>query len=179
VPSGLLAEIKQERPFPSQATEAAVALLLTADRLRRALTAVAAGRGITLQQYNVLRILRGAGAAGLPTLEISERMVEHAPGITRLVDRLEAKSLVRRGRSLSDRRQVLCFITPDGLLLLRHLEGPMMAAAERLMERLKRRDFSQLAALLDLVRRGAAQALPPQSLVKPKNRAQPRPEGES
>ena len=68
-------EIKQTKPFRSRRQEGAVALLRTADRLRRTLTAVVERRGITLQQYNVLRILRGAGEEGLPTLEIAERMV--------------------------------------------------------------------------------------------------------
>jgi hypothetical protein len=57
----------------------------------RRLAGVVEPHGVTLQQYNVLRILRGAGEGGLPTLEIAQRMIEHAPGITRLLDRLERK----------------------------------------------------------------------------------------
>ena len=81
-------EIKQKRPFRSSADEAVVTLLRTADRLRTALSSVVEPHGITLQQYNVLRILRGAGTDGLPTLEIAERMIGQAPGITRLLDRI-------------------------------------------------------------------------------------------
>src|SRR6478752_1983616 len=93
--SALQEEIRQTRPFSSPSEEAAVALVRTADLLRRALTAVVDPHDITLQQYNVLRILRGAGVDGLPTLEIASRMVEHAPGVTRLLDRLQGKGLVR------------------------------------------------------------------------------------
>ena len=71
-------------------------LVATADRVRDGLSQVVEPHGITLQQYNVLRILRGAGASGLPTLEIAARMVEKSPGITRLIDRLGGAALVRR-----------------------------------------------------------------------------------
>src|SRR5436853_5453131 len=79
-------EIKQRRPFPSPHQEAVVALMRTADRARRLVGDVVEPLGITPQQYNVLRILRGAGDAGLPTLEIAQRMIEQTPGITRLLD---------------------------------------------------------------------------------------------
>ncbi len=82
--SQLQREIKQRKPFQSRAQEAAIGLLRTADTVRREIASVVEPHGITLQQYNVLRILRGAGALGLPTLEIAARMVEQAPGITRL-----------------------------------------------------------------------------------------------
>src|SRR5438128_7791686 len=111
-------EIRQRRPFPSVAQEAVVALMRTADLVRRHATALLEPHGLTLQQYNVLRILRGAGADGLPTLEIADRMIEQTPGITRLLDRLEAKELVRRQRCPKDRRQHLCWITPKALAIL-------------------------------------------------------------
>ena len=108
----------------------AVSLMRTADLVRRAVAVVIDGQGITLQQYNVLRILRGAGGEGLPTLEIAERMIEQTPGITRLLDRLEAKQLVGRERCPADRRQVTCRISREGLRLLAALDGPV-AEAER------------------------------------------------
>ena len=107
---GLREEIRQERPFDSPAQEATLALLRTTDLVRRRLAAVIEPHGVTLQQYNVLRIRRGAGADGLQTLEIAHRMVEQAPGITRLLDRLEAKRLVRREPPVGDRRFVICRI---------------------------------------------------------------------
>src|ERR1051325_2154201 len=87
-------DLKQTKPFSGPSQEATVALLHTADLVRRSVTAVVEPHGVTLQQYNVLRILRGATQAGLPPREIAERMVEEAPGITRLVDGLESKKLV-------------------------------------------------------------------------------------
>lgn len=144
-------EIKQTRPFGSREQEGALGLLLTADLLRRRLSAVVEPHGITLQQYNVLRILRGAAPDGLPTLEVAERMVEKAPGITRLVDRLEAAGLVSRQRSQSDRRQVFCTITPRGLDLLGALDAPIRAADESLAV-LPRADVERLVELLDALR---------------------------
>src|SRR5690606_289566 len=85
--------------------------------------------GLSQEQYNVLRILRGAGESGLPTLEVSSRMIEQAPAITRLMDKLEAKKFVRRVRCKEDRRQVLCFITPSGLELLQKLDHPINEAS--------------------------------------------------
>src|SRR3981081_4191954 len=121
VARNIVQELKQTRPFPSKAQEAAVALLRTADVVRRLFGAVVEPEGITVQQYNVLRILRGAGERGLPTLEIADRMIETTPGITRLIDRLETKKLVVRVRCLTDRRQVFCRITVSGLSLLNAL----------------------------------------------------------
>ena len=106
--SAIQKELKQARPFPARSVEGVVALLRTTDLLRRVLSGVVESRRLTLQQFNVLRILRGTGPEGMPTLEIGERMIEQSPGVTRLLDRLEAKALVRRERCPTDRRQVTC-----------------------------------------------------------------------
>jgi len=151
-------EIRQARPFPSLADEALVTLLRTADTLRRALASVAEPHGITLQQYNVLRILRGAGEEGLPTLDVASRMIETSPGITRLLERLERKGLVRRVRCPRDHRQVLCYVTGDGLRLLARLDRPMSVGAERLLGPLGERRMRDLVRLLDAARVGAATA---------------------
>ncbi len=115
-------DLKQGKPFRSTGHEAAVGILRTADAIRRHLETVTAPYGITLQQYNVLRILRGARPEALPTYEIGERLMQRQPGITRLIDRLAAKGLVRRTKGASDRRQRPCSITPRGLALLRRLD---------------------------------------------------------
>src|SRR3954453_24042993 len=120
--SALQHELRQRRPFQSAAHEAVVGLMRTADLVRRQMTAQIEPHGITLQQFNVLRILRGAGEDGLPTLEVADRMIEQAPGVTRLFDRLEAKELVRRQRCPKDRRQHLCWITAKGLAVLYKLD---------------------------------------------------------
>ena len=150
--SQLQREIRQGKPFRSRGQEVVVALLRTADLVRRAVSQAVETHDITLQQYNVLRILRGAGDQGLPTLEIADRMIEHAPGVTRLLDRLEAKGLVRRERCRQDRRQVLCHATSEAGRLLASLDGPMAAAAEQALSPLDRKGTQTLIGLLDAIR---------------------------
>jgi DNA-binding MarR family transcriptional regulator len=145
-------ELKQQTPFESRYHEAYVAVLRTADVIRRRVGVVVEPHGITPQQYNVLRILRGAGAAGLPTLEIAERMVEQTPGITRMIDRLEAKALVARERGCDDRRQVLCRITEKGLELLAMLDAPLRDAHQVVRESLAESDIEALLGILDRIR---------------------------
>jgi MarR family transcriptional regulator, organic hydroperoxide resistance regulator len=137
----------------------AVSLLRTADFIRRAVSVVIDAEGITVQQYNVLRILRGAGGDGLPTLEIAERMIERTPGITRLLDRLEAKELVRRERCPTDRRQVTCRITKEGLGLLASLDGPVAEAERVALSGLTPHQLQRLVSLLDRTRNGLHAAL--------------------
>ena len=159
--SAIQKELKQGRPFGSKAAEGLVGLLRTTDLVKRVLSSVVETRGITLQQYNVLRILRGAGASGLPTLEIGQRMIERSPGVTRLLDRLEGKRLVRRRRCPEDRRQVLCWIAPAGLEALVDLEAPLVRASGALLGRLGDARTSRLIHLLDDVRAAARSAAPP------------------
>jgi DNA-binding MarR family transcriptional regulator len=147
-------ELKQSKPFSSKAEEAAVALMRTADLLRRNVEATIGAFGITAQQYNVLRILRGAGERGLPTLDIAERMIEETPGITRLIDRLEAKALVARERCATDRRQVFCRITNDGLALLDATDAPMQATNAATLGGIPETELKRLVNLLDRVRDG-------------------------
>jgi MarR family transcriptional regulator, organic hydroperoxide resistance regulator len=145
-------EIRQRKPFQSRAQEALLGLLRTTDLLKRQMTAVVEPLGITLQQFNVLRILRGAGDDGLPTLDVAERMVEQTPGITRLLDRLEAKGLVRRQRCPKDRRQHLCWITPAGSELLATLDETTVPAGEHALKGLTEADRIALIGLLDAIR---------------------------
>jgi DNA-binding MarR family transcriptional regulator len=159
VPSSIVRELKQQKPFPSKAEEAAVTLLRTADVLRRLIGTVIEPHGITGQQYNVLRILRGAGERGLPTLEIAERMIESTPGITRLIDRLETKKLVARERCLTDRRQVFCRITASGLSLLSALDTPILEATDTALGILKNTELASLIDLLDRTRAHSNQQL--------------------
>jgi len=159
-PGALAREIRQTRPFVSARHEAGLGLLRTVDLLRRHGAPLFARAGVTAQQYNVLRILRGAGADGLPTLEIGERMVEQAPGITRLIDRLERKGLVRRRRCRSDRRQVFCHIAPAGLELLGALEKPVRDAGEAALSALSDSQVTRLIRMLDTLRAGLSGARP-------------------
>ncbi|MFY9824149.1 MAG: MarR family transcriptional regulator [Thermoanaerobaculia bacterium] len=150
--SALQAEIQQRKPFRSRGQELVVGLLRTADFVRRAVDRALAPHDVTPQQYNVLRILRGAGEAGLPTLEIGSRMLEQAPGITRLLDRLEAKGWVRRERCPQDRRQVLCWLTPPGLALVERLDDPIDAADQEAVAMLSAEDQERLLHLLEAIR---------------------------
>jgi MarR family transcriptional regulator, organic hydroperoxide resistance regulator len=145
-------EIRQNKPFESPDQEAILGLYRTSDRLQRRFTELVEPHGISLQQYNVLRILRGGGSEGTPTLEIAERMIEKTPGITRLLDKLEAKHLVRRKRCPEDRRQVLCWITDPGLRLLSDLDKPLVEAGARAMEALTYPELHELISILEKVR---------------------------
>lgn len=107
-----------------------------------------------MQQYNVLRILRGAGSDGLPTLTIAERMIERTPGITRLIDRLDGKRLVRRERGSEDRRQVVCQISEQGLALLADVDGVIETFEEETLSMLSEAEQETLIGLLDRVRAG-------------------------
>jgi DNA-binding MarR family transcriptional regulator len=129
---GLQQEIKQKKPFQSPGQEAKLAILKTADTIRREMLRIVAPHGLSMEQYNVLRILRGAGCDGLPTLEVAARMIEQTPAITRLIDKLEAKGLVERVRSQTDRRQVYCRISRAGLKLLADLDEPVREANDRI-----------------------------------------------
>ena len=147
-------ELRQKKPFASEFQEAGVALLRTSDQLQRRLAATVEPHGLTVQQYNVLRILRGAQPGAVPTLEIAERMIEQAPGITRLLDRLEAKKLIERVRCSKDRRRVLCTISPAGLALLAELDRPMLETARACFTSLSATQTRNLIQLLDDLREG-------------------------
>jgi len=151
-PRSIVEEIKQTRPFGSKAQEATVALLRTTDIVRRMLSRVVEREDITLQQYNVLRILRGARGTPLCALEIGERLIEETPGVSRLIDRLVAKRLVRRDRSETDRRMLECYITPLGLQLLDKLEDDVNAADAMAIGDLSAREVTALNDLLARIR---------------------------
>jgi DNA-binding MarR family transcriptional regulator len=150
--SKLLAELKQTQPFRSPGVEAEASILRVADRLRGYYNRVLDPYGITFPQFNVLRILRGTGAAGLPTLEIAGRMIEEAPGITRMLGRLERKALVKRVRKEVDRRVVTCTISAKGLALLQRLDEPIFRADQKVTARLGRKELRALIQSLDKVR---------------------------
>ena len=110
-------------------------------------------KGITSQQYNVLRILRGAGQAGLPTLEVGNRMVQNTPGTTRLLDRLEGARFIERRRSPTDRRLQLCFITDAGHDLLDELDPLTREHCAQIMAPLTAAEATTLMELLERIRK--------------------------
>jgi DNA-binding MarR family transcriptional regulator len=161
VTSKLQAELKQTKPFKQVEEEAYLSILRTAAMLEHRVSQALKPHGVTATQYNVLRILRGAGDAGLPTLAIRDRMVEEAAGITRLLDKLESAGHVVRERSTPDRRQVLCHITPKGEALITTLDAPVDAANQRAGTHLDDAERRQLIELLGAIR--AAFTAPPVS----------------
>ena len=149
-------EIRQKKPFASRAQELTVALLRTSDVVRRRIAQVVERDGITLQQYNVLRILRGAGSEPLSALQISDRLIEQTPGVSRLLDRLVAKKLIRRERAATDRRMIECFVTPKGLQVLERLDDAVTQADEAAVSMLSGRELDTLADLLERIRQRSA-----------------------
>ena len=145
-------ELKQSKPFSSPVEEAFVAVIKTADLLVSTLDRRLSGLGLSHQQYNVLRIVRGAGAAGIATLAIGERLIESAPGMTRLLDRLEEKGMVRRERCKHDRRQVLCYIKDEGARLLAELEPIVDGLAKCSFERVPPEELEAFIETLEHIR---------------------------
>jgi DNA-binding MarR family transcriptional regulator len=147
-------EIQQARPFRSRAQEAVIALLRTASVVSRRYARLVEPHGLSLAQYNVLRILRGAGTDGLPTLAIRDRMIDEGSTVTRLLDKLEQAGFVSRDRSRPDRRQVLCRITTSGEALLAALDPAMDRADTESMAVLDDAQMAHLIELLASVRTG-------------------------
>jgi len=150
--SAIQREIGQTQPFRTRAQEATIAILRTADVVRRRITAALEPHGVTMQQFNVLRILRGARGKPMPTLDIGERLIEQTPGITRLLDRLEEKGLVRRERCTNDRRQVHCFITQQGLDVLAAVDVTVDAEDDVVGTALDEDELATLIGFLDRIR---------------------------
>jgi DNA-binding MarR family transcriptional regulator len=144
--------LRQGRPFVSPAQEATIALLRTASVVGRALERVTEAHGLSLAQYNALRIVRGAGSNGIPTLAIRERMIEQGTTITRLLDKLEAAGLVRRERAPADRRQVICYATNQGLRLLAEMDPAVDAADEEAMAGIPAAVLRPFVETLDAIR---------------------------
>jgi MarR family transcriptional regulator, organic hydroperoxide resistance regulator len=147
-------EIKQTRPFASLEEEAFLSLQRTADALARRCYETLKPSGLSATQYNVLRILRGAGDAGLACREVGERMITRDPDITRLLDRMEARGLIARARSASDRRVITTRITLAGLQMLKKLDGVMTEQTRRLMQSLGATRLRTLTRMLDVLRDG-------------------------
>ncbi len=140
-------------PKPPRRAFVVYDILRTASYLRRSYADIFEQRNITFQQYNVVRILRGAGPSGLPTLEIARRMIDETPGITRLLDRLEAKELIRRERPANNRRQVICYVTQKGLDLLQELDVPIRARVGESAQHLSDAEAENLLDYLARIRR--------------------------
>jgi DNA-binding MarR family transcriptional regulator len=131
---------------------AAIDILVTAEFLRMRGVELFKASDLTHAQYNVLRILRGAGRAGLRCTEISERMITRDPDVTRMLDRLEARELISRERQSDDRRVVLTFISPKGLALLKDLDGPVTRMHEETLKEISTAELKTLVGILKKIR---------------------------
>jgi DNA-binding MarR family transcriptional regulator len=148
----LQSQIKQSRPFHTPEEQLFVNLLRTARQLLDDFDLLIRERELRQPQYNILRILRGAGATGLPSGEIGERMVGRDPDVTRLLDRMEERGLVVRTRSTTDRRVVTTQLTADGLRMVDDLDAPLLAMHKRQLGHLSAEEMEQLNALLERAR---------------------------
>jgi DNA-binding MarR family transcriptional regulator len=147
-------EIQQPKPFESLEQEAVLNMLRTADVLLQRIAAVLKPFNLSHSQYNVLRILRGAGPEGLACREIGERMITRDPDITRLLDRLEARGLLTRTRDQRDRRVITARITSEGRSLVDALDQPIAEIDRQPLQHLGEQRLRTLIQLLELARGG-------------------------
>ncbi|NQW03182.1 MAG: MarR family transcriptional regulator [Acidobacteria bacterium] len=108
---------------------------------------------LSTPQYNVLRILRGAGPDGLMCSDVSSRLLTHDSDVTRLLDRLDRRGLIERARSTEDRRVVRAHITDVGLVLLASLDGPVDALHQRQLGHVSQARLIEVSTLLTDVRK--------------------------
>lgn len=148
VGEALKRRIKQQR-FDSPAQEAMLNLLVAANHVRQLVDQACSAAEITMGQYNALRILRGAHPKGYPRGEIAARMVERAPDVTRLIDRLERRGLVERARVPEDRRLSITRITRAGLDLLRRLDPHVSEIQRALMAQVPVKDLRELSRICE------------------------------
>jgi len=152
MPSRLESEIKQSRPFARKSEEALVSIMRTAAVLDHVFQDALREFGLTPTQYNVLRILRGAGKEGLCGREIGERLISRVPDVSRLLDRMEDQGLMTRERDPEDRRHVTARATSKGLKLLVEVEPTLRSVEERFCGALSADALTDLIATLDAVR---------------------------
>jgi len=144
-------EIKKKRPFELPEQEAMLNILRTSDQLQIRFARLFRSFGLTPQQYNVLRILRGEERP-LPILEVAARMITVVPGITGLIDRLETAGLVERKRCDHDRRVVYVAITPQAIELLGHIDEPLRELHRQTLGHMTRSELDILTSLLEKAR---------------------------
>jgi DNA-binding MarR family transcriptional regulator len=150
--SRLQQEIKQTRPFAGPEEEALLSIRRTSDRLQHHFHQSIKCMGITATQYNVLRILRGAGENGLRCSEIGDRLISSDPDITRLLGRLQRQKLIRRKRDSKDRRVIYATITGEGLELLKEMDPVVNEGIKKVLRHMSQEKLSTLISLLDEIR---------------------------
>lgn len=154
MPSHLQDEIKQTKPFALASDEALLSILRTATLLEHGSNELLRPHGITTTQYNVLRILRGAGARGLCGREVGERLISRVPDVSRLLDRMAETGLIVKERDASDRRHVTARITPKGRRVLTQATPALAEYGRGLVARLSARSIQGLIETLETIRTG-------------------------
>jgi DNA-binding MarR family transcriptional regulator len=139
----------EQRAFSGESDEAVVSVLVAAEHLDRQLSAVIAAHGITADQYNVLRILRGAHPEGHPRHEIARRMIHPAPDVTRMLDRLLRRKLITRVRDSRDARLSVARITPSGMALLKRIDPDVEEVQQKATAMLSPAERRELARLCE------------------------------
>ncbi len=137
--------------FADAAQEALLSVVVTANTLNDVADRICEEYGITRPQYNVLRILRGVHPLGHARCEIARRMVDRASDVTRLVDRLQTRKLVKRARGSDDQRQAVTSITAKGIKLLDTMRPRLDSETRRLLRQLSEDDCRQLSRLCALI----------------------------
>ncbi len=152
MPGAIAERLKQNTAFSSREHEVFLGLLVAAARIAEPWAQyLKANVGLTRNQYNVLRILRGSHPTRLTCSDIAERMIARDPDVTRLVDRLAKVGLVQRSRSRSDRRVVEVGIREKGLDVIRRLDAHSQRMPKAVLGHLGAARLEQLAGLLDQV----------------------------
>jgi len=151
--SGLGAELKQTKPFQSLEAEAVLSIARTAAALEHEVAQALKAHDLTPTQYNVLRILRGAGPDGLCRNEVGNRLVTRVPDVTRLLDRMEETGLISRERGAEDRRYVTTRISRKGLDLVATLDRPVHDLHQAQLGHLSKRSLRALIDVLAEARR--------------------------
>lgn len=141
--------LRSNRTIRAEPYAACLALLLVADRMEYEVSQLLRTERLTTAQYNVLRILRGAGGQGHPCNAISCRLVKPVPDLTRVLDRLEERGLVKRERQAEDRRVVRVRITDTGLEILDRLDPPIAELHTQQFKAITPEECEQLVSLLD------------------------------
>ncbi len=155
MPKTIEQELKQTRPIGSPQEQAVLGLMRTSRAIEESwLTFIRRTEGISLSQYNILRILRGARPDAVKISEVGERMIYRDPDVTRLVDRLVRQGLARRQSLAEDRRVVLVEITEEGLELLERLDEQVDRYTRAVMAGLSPQQLRTLDVLLNEIRAG-------------------------
>ena len=150
----LVREIRQTKPFALREEEAFLNLGRTFEYLQQHVANLLKEFDLTPTQYNMLRILRGAGSDGVTCSQAAERMISPDPDITRLLDRMEKTGLIARERSKEDRRVMITRITADGLTLVNRVDEPLAALLKRHIGRVPGKKLKGLIEVLESLRAG-------------------------